>query len=269
MQLKFYQIDAFTSHLFHGNPAGVIPLENWLPDSLMQKIASENNLSETAFFVHEEEHYHIRWFTPEAEVNLCGHATLATAFVLHQKLGVTETTLKFMSKSGPLYVDILESGYALNFPANTLQKIDVPEHACEALGAEPVECYVADDLVCVFSTEAEIASLTPDFLKFKGLPYRGIVATAPGMQVDFVSRWFGPELSVPEDPVTGSAHCSLMPIWAEKLGKQSCHARQISQRSGDLDCTLDGDRVKIIGQAVAFMEGVITLPTSEITLQHA
>jgi PhzF family phenazine biosynthesis protein len=257
MQIDIYQVDAFASRPFEGNPAAVCPLDAWLPDSLMQSIASENNLSETAFFVPEGDGYAIRWFTPLAEVDLCGHATLASAWVIFHRLGHDEAAIRFASRSGPLTVnregDLLE----LDFPAQPPTPCPVPKGLAGALGAKPRECLEFVDLVAVYDDPEDVLQAAPDMAALAALDYRGIIITAPSAEYDFISRFFGPAVGVPEDPVTGSAHTKLTPYWAQRLGKKQLKARQVSARGGDLECTLAGDRVLIAGRAVLFLQGTL------------
>ena len=261
MKLNIYQIDAFTDSIFSGNPAAVIPLEQWLSDEILQNIATENNLSETAFFVKEKQGFHIRWFTPLSEVNLCGHATLATAHVLFVHLGFEGSVLEFQSRSGLLKVEKTEDNIlTLNFPAAKLSKMNLPDHIKAAIGIEPVECWHGDeDIMLIFESEKQTLSITPDFEKLKDPVYRGVIVTAPGDTVDFVSRFFAPAYGINEDPVTGSAHTLLIPYWSKKLGKTKMKAKQISKRGGDLICSVEGDRVNIGGDAVTYMEGSIVI----------
>lgn len=253
---KLYQVDAFTDELFGGNPAAVVPLKTWLSDDLLQAIALENNLSETAYFVPIEVGFHLRWFTPGMEVDLCGHATLATAHVLFDHLGYAGQQITFQSKSGPLYVNRADRGYRMDFPADFAEDVTPPEALVKALGEIPLEVLRGkDDYVAVFPDEASIQKLEPDFRTMMELKGRGVIATAPGNYVDFVSRCFFPNAGIDEDPVTGSAHTVMTPYWAEKLQKNSLEARQISARGGALKCTLKEDRVMLEGQAVTFLEG--------------
>lgn len=244
---------------FAGNPAGVCPLSAELPDDMMQKIAAENNLSETAFIFTREGRLHIRWFTPETEVDLCGHATLASAHVMFQHEGFTGQILEFQSKSGALRVknkgDILE----LDFPVAEYEKCEEPAGLAEALGAKPSEVYAGADYMAVFENEQDVINMKPDFAALKKLPLRGVIVTAKGSSCDFVSRFFGPNVGIDEDPVTGSAHCLLTPYWTEKLNKKLMTARQVSKRGGLLFCTLDYDRVLMAGRCSDYLKGVITL----------
>ena len=262
--MKFYHVDAFTQTLFAGNPAAVCPLDAWLPDALMQQIAAENNLAETAFFVPQKAqpgHYAIRWFTPAAEVDLCGHATLASAHTLWQHLGFEGDTITFHSQSGPLPVRREPSGrLTLDFPSRPPLPLPVlPAGLAEGLRAVPQAALSARDVVAVFDTAAKVQALAPDFARLRELPYLGIIATAPGPAgTDFISRFFGPAVGINEDPVTGSAHSILIPYWAARLGKTELTARQLSPRGGDLWCRLrDGDRVDISGYAVTYAVGEI------------
>jgi len=257
MKINLYQIDAFTSEVFTGNPAAVCPLESWPDDHIMQSIAYENNLSETAFFVPVKDGFQLRWFTPKTEVELCGHATLATAYVLFNLRGYPGDCIKFETLSGELFV--LRSGnkLELDFPSKPPVKCDLPALLVEALGVEPLELYTNEDYVVLLSSEQKVKSIAPDFKTMCNIDTRGIIVTAPGDSVDFVSRFFAPKYGIDEDPVTGSAHCVLAPFWAERLGKNKMTARQVSARGGELLCELAGSRVKITGSAVKYMQGEI------------
>lgn len=258
--IPIYQVDAFTDRLFAGNPAAVCPLEQWLPDRQMQRIAAENNLSETAFFVPKAEGYDLRWFTPVAEVDLCGHATLASAHVLFQQLEVQQETLYFYTKSGTLTVTRQDQQYMMDFPVDVLEPALPPKILLEALQVDPQEVLLGrEDYLLILSSEAEVRQIQPDFVKLKRVNSRGVIVSAPGEQVDFVSRCFFPNYGVDEDPVTGSAHTTLTPYWAERLSKQELKAQQLSPRGGVLSCTMLGERVAIAGAAVTYMEGVIRL----------
>lgn len=271
MNLPLYQVDAFASELFSGNPAAVCPLTEWLSDELMQSIAAENNLSETAFFVPVADRFQLRWFTPKAEVKLCGHATLATAHVLFNHLfqdskGVPKSVtdrgeLRFETQSGELVVSKKGSELELNFPAQHTKPCPCPETLAQALGAEPLECEVFEDLLVKLVNEAEVASLRPDFKALAQLNYRGIIATACGSsdEVDFVSRFFAPAVGIDEDPVTGSSHTRLAPFWAKRLGKNTMKARQLSERGGSLSLELSGERVLISGRAHTYLVGSISV----------
>ncbi|MCX6641218.1 MAG: PhzF family phenazine biosynthesis protein [bacterium] len=260
MPHPIYHIDAFTDHLFGGNPAAVIPLLTWLPDQTLQAIAAENNLSETAFYAPEGDHFRLRWFTPKVEVDLCGHATLAAANVLFRHEGFSGDRIHFESRSGTLYVRKKGDLYELDFPADVPQPIDPPAALIESLGLDPMEAWQGrDDWMLVYATERLISNFDPDFQRMTRASKRGVVVTAPGDEVDFVSRFFAPNVGIPEDPVTGSAHTLLTPYWSKRLGKSELKARQISQRVGSLQCRLDGDRVLIAGQAVTYLIGQISL----------
>jgi PhzF family phenazine biosynthesis protein len=252
-----YQIDAFTGEIFKGNPAAVCPLEKELPDEMMQNIAAENNLSETAFVFSRNGRLHIRWFTPACEVDLCGHATLASAHALFHHEGFTGQILEFQSKSGALRVankgDILE----LDFPAAEVVPCEIDPVIEKALGIKPVATYKGTDMLAVFEKESDIASMAPDFRELAKLSARGLIVTAKGDSCDFVSRFFAPQVGIDEDPVTGSAHCVLTPYWHSVTGKKMMVARQISKRGGLLFCTMDFDRVKIAGKAATYMKGEI------------
>lgn len=260
MKLRQYQVDAFASRPFEGNPAAVCPLEHWLPDSLMQAIAGENNLSETAFFVPTVKGYALRWFTPLAEVDLCGHATLASAHVLFRHLDHVQSAITFETRSGDLIVEQYGEQLRMDFPACPPRPCEIPERLVQGLGRMPTEVLAADDYLAVFESEAEVRAIEPDLAQLARLGLRGVCVTAPGESVDFVSRFFGPKVGVPEDPVTGSAHCILTPYWSGRLGKRVLAARQVSRRGGDLGCELRGDRVRISGRAVTVMTAEITLP---------
>lgn len=265
MLLPLYQVDAFSDRPFAGNPAAVCPLTEWLPEATMLAVAAENNLAETAFFVPKagaEGEYEIRWFTPAVEVELCGHATLASAHVLYRHLNFQGPEIVFHSKSGPLRVRRAESGMlTLDFPARPPQPLPRhPDGLVDGLGATPLALLAGPDLVCVFATEAEVRALRPNQARLAEVEFRGIIATAPGSgEIDFVSRFFGPRVGVPEDPVTGSAHTTLVPYWAERLGKTTLHARQVSARGGELWCELRGERVLMSGHAVTYLKGEIEL----------
>ncbi|MFS4455202.1 PhzF family phenazine biosynthesis protein [Maribacter sp. 2304DJ31-5] len=262
MKQKIYQIDAFTDHIFGGNPAAVCILENWLPEGLMQNIAAENNLAETAFAVKNKESYELRWFTPELEVDLCGHATLATAFVLFNYYGHIEDTIRFYSpRSGELLVEKGNDGtMTMDFPADELQTLPPDTTIDKAIGKAPLETFKGKtDYVLIYGSQQEIAQIRPNFHLLNSLDCRGVIISSPGENVDFVSRFFAPQSGIPEDPVTGSAHTSLTPYWAKKLNKTKLTARQISSRGGDLQCEFLGHRVKISGRAVCYLMGEITI----------
>jgi PhzF family phenazine biosynthesis protein len=258
MKLTIYQVDAFTKEVFKGNPAAVCPLESWIDAELMQKIALENNLAETAFFVRKDDVYEIRWFTPTFEIDLCGHATLASAYVIFEVLKLETDKIKFVShKSGELFVEKKGDLLVLDFPARPVQKVEAPEGLIEAIGKEPKEIYKSRDYFLVYENEPEILDINPNFSKLIEVDTLGVIVTARGDSADFVSRFFAPEVGVFEDWVTGSSHCNLIPFWAERLGKNKLFARQISARGGELFCELRGDRVKIGGNAVLYLKGEI------------
>lgn len=260
MNQPIYIVDAFTSKLFTGNPAAVCPLDNWINDGLMQNIAFENNLSETAFFVKEEDHYHIRWFTPSVEVPLCGHATLASSFVIFNFLDKDIKQIKFHSLSGELIVTKSEELISLNFPANKPERVEIKGEVINALKAEPKELYFNKSYLAVFETEEEIRGINPDFREFSNVHSDGIIITALGNKSDFVSRYFVPSAGIDEDPVTGFAHTLLTPFWSERLSKNNLHAFQVSKRSGELFVeNMPGERVKISGKAVLYSKGSIFL----------
>jgi PhzF family phenazine biosynthesis protein len=254
-----YQVDAFTDKIFAGNPAAVVPLERWLPAEVMQRIAAENNLAETAFFVRLNEGYHIRWFTPEIEQDLCGHATLAAAHVIARHLNPGLPAVTFQSISGELTVEVMDEMLTLNFPARKPQPSTAPQVILNAMPAEPLEILKARDYLLVYESEALIREMNPrrDVLEQVNIDPGGIIVTAKGEQVDFVSRFFTPQASLFEDPVTGSAHCSLIPYWSERLGKDKMVALQLSARGGKLYCQNAGERVLISGQAVTYLQGHI------------
>jgi PhzF family phenazine biosynthesis protein len=259
--VPLYQVDAFTDALFRGNPAAVCPLPQWLPDEVMQAIAAENNLSETAFFVGGQGRYHLRWFTPAAEIDLCGHATLASAFVVYGFIDPAPSVLTFDSRSGPLTVARQADDYlALDFPARAPGERVAQPALEEALGARPQEIWAGErDYLAVYATEDEVRALAPDMDRLRRLDRMGVAATAPGREVDFVSRFFAPKVGVPEDPVTGSSHCTLVPYWAERLQRATLRARQVSARGGELFCEARGARVSIAGRCVLYLRGAIEL----------
>ena len=256
--LRQYQVDAFTSRPFSGNPAAVCPLVTWLDDDLLQSIAEENNLSETAFFVPSAKGFRLRWFTPVAEVDLCGHATLAAAHVLFEILGYPDPVVTFETRSGELHVRRNGKLLEMDFPAQPPMPCSVPEALISGLGATPSEILASEDYFAVFDSEDALLALAPDHAPLCQLDRRGVIVTAPGRDVDFVSRFFVPKLGVPEDPVTGSAHCALTPYWAKRLGKNALAARQVSRRGGDLLCELKDDRVLISGAAVTVMVATLS-----------
>jgi len=262
MKLKQFQIDAFTDRVFGGNPAAVCPLESWPDDNILQSIAEENNLSETAFFVSTGNDFELRWFTPIREVDLCGHATLASAHVILEHIGHPADYVIFKTRSGDLAVKKNGNMLEMDFPLLAPKPCAAPEHLIEGLGKTPVEVLEAQDYIAVYGDEATIRSIVPDQVLLNRLDLRGVCITAPGDSVDFVSRFFAPKFGIPEDPVTGSAHCELAPYWASKLNKNDLKARQVSKRGGELYCRVEKEkgRIFISGQAVTFMIGDIYLP---------
>jgi len=259
MQIPMYQVDAFTGRVFTGNPAAVCPLDAWLSDQQMQSIAAENNLSETAFFVPEGNGYRLRWFTPRVEVDLCGHATLASAFVVFRHISPDLATVLFQTRSGELVVTRDGDRLTMDFPSRLPGPVTVHPQLVPALGDEPWQVLGASDYLVVYQTEEQVRALKPDMAKLAEVDLFAVIATAPGNDCDFVSRFFAPSKGVPEDPVTGRAHCTLTPYWAERLGKKQLFARQVSKRGGELWCEDLGERVRITGNAVEFFSGTITL----------
>src|SRR6185437_3213352 len=258
MKIQYFEVDAFANKPFHGNPAGICPLKQWLDDALMQNIAAENNLAETAFFVPRGDDYDLRWFAPAVEIDLCGHATLASAFILFTELGVKWDSVRFHSKSGPLVVSRKGDVLTLDFPSRPPKPCTVPDALIRGLGKKPVEVLKARDYFALFENAEDVLSLKPDF-NLLGTLDEKVIVTAPGNDCDFVSRFFAPTAGVPEDPVTGSAHCTLIPYWSQRLGKTKLFARQISRRGGELFCELAGDRVLIGGKAVLYSRGQIEI----------
>lgn len=259
MKIPIYQIDAFTSTQFKGNPAGVCPLDTWLNEKILLNIAAENNLSETAFFVKEKTGYRLRWFTPETEVDLCGHATLATAFVIFNDLNPSLHTVEFETQSGKLTVKRKNDLLTMDFPSRKPVACSPPQELIQGLGGNPIEFLKSRDYFVVYASEEEIKALKPNMGLLTDLDALGVIVTSKGNHVDFVSRFFAPGAGIPEDPVTGSAHSSLIPYWAEKSGKNTLHALQVSNRGGELFCELSEDRVLISGRAVKYLEGFIEL----------
>ena len=264
MELPIFQVDAFTDRVFGGNPAAVMPLPGWLEDATLQAMAMENNLSETAFLVPAGAGYELRWFTPTVEVELCGHATLAAAHVLFEHLGYSGGVIAFQTRSGELRVHRAGAGLTLDFPASELAVTGVDTAICDALGGMASEALTvgenAHSLLYVYEFEEDVARLSPDFSALCAASAQCIIATAPGNECDFVSRFFAPQFGVDEDPVTGSAHCSLVPYWAGRLQSSELQARQISARGGNLACALRDGRVLMTGSAVTFLRGTVTLP---------
>ena len=260
-KLRIWQIDAFTGHLFGGNPAAVVPLDDWLEDATLQAIASENNLAETAFFVPLESGYRLRWFTPEAEVRLCGHATLATAFVLFTELEPQLEAVAFETLSGRLEVTRADDGLRMDVPRWTLLPVEhVPEARTAGLGVAPEELLMVetgDNYFAVLDGEPTVRTLRPDFALLETLHPAGVIVTAKGVESDCVCRYFAPSYGIPEDSGTGSIHCALVPYWSARLGKRRIHSRQLSARGAELNCELAGDRIVIAGQAVKYLDGWI------------
>jgi PhzF family phenazine biosynthesis protein len=262
MRLPIYQVDAFADRLFRGNPAAVVPLAEWLPEATMQAIAAENNLAETAFFVRDGKEFAIRWFTPAVEATLCGHATLASAFVVSRFLDAERRHMEFSTrKAGTLVVERQGDEFAMDFPTWQSTPAETPAGLAAALGGNPTRCLKGPrDLMAVFESEQDVAALKPDFVALARACPAPVIATAPGSGgVDFVSRFFAPSHGIDEDPVTGSAHCALIPYWAGRLGRTELQARQISARTGALSCSLRGDRVTMAGRAALYLEGTITI----------
>lgn len=265
MDLKYYVVDAFADEVFKGNPAAVFVLDNWLDDELMQNIAIENNLSETAFTVNKGTYFELRWFTPDREIDLCGHATLATAFVVFNFYRVESSTLEFRTRySGKLFVSKEDQSFKMDFPAIMPEKVTFMNEYEEAIGAPILETYLGRDLFFVLRDEQTVSDLKPNFSKLEKLEQGvGVIVTAPGENVDFVSRTFFPKLTINEDPVCGSAHSNLIPYWGNRLDKNQLRAVQLSKRTGKLDCELIMDRVTIAGEAILFANGIIHISDLE------
>lgn len=259
MEIPYYQIDAFTSQVFSGNPAGVCFLDRWLDDQTLQSIAAENGLPETAFLVAATHDYELRWFTPKVEIDLCGHGTLASAHAVFQYTAVAAERVDFQTKSGMLSVTRQGEFLELDFPSRRPVPCEKPDRLDEILGLSPIMTLRARDLMAVYETEDQIRGLKVDFGAMAGLDCFGVIVTAPGLRSDFVSRFFAPGAGIPEDPVTGSAHCTLIPYWSERLGRKKLHAFQLSQRGGELFCVDRGDRVSIGGKAATYLSGTITI----------
>jgi PhzF family phenazine biosynthesis protein len=257
LKIPFYQIDAFANAVFSGNPAGVCLLEDWLPEATLQSIAAENNLPETAFLVPQEKHYDLRWFTPKVEMDLCGHATLASGYVIFTYVDPEAQRAEFMSKSDKLSVDRQDDLLFLDFPTRKARAVERSAGLDEILGDSPLEVLASRDLMAVFDSEEKIRALTPDLAAIAQLDHFALIVTAPGRNSDFVSRFFAPGAAIPEDPVTGSAHCTLIPYWSERLGKKKLHAFQLSARGGELFCADRGDRVAIGGRCTTYLTGTI------------
>jgi PhzF family phenazine biosynthesis protein len=260
MRIAYFQVNAFTTETFGGNPAGVCLLESWLPDPLLQKIATENHFSETAFLVRQAGGFRLRWFTPVAEVDLCGHATLASAYVLFFERGWPDQSIQFETLTGRLASIRVGDRIELDFPSCPPLPCVTPKTLLKALGREPEEVLKSRDYLVRFRSEDDVVGIQPDLNLLSEVDGRGLIITAPGKTVDFVSRFFAPKLGVPEDPVTGSAHSALIPYWAGRLGRQQLRARQLSARGGDLFCELRGERVAIGGHAVMYCRGELVLP---------
>jgi PhzF family phenazine biosynthesis protein len=266
MNLQIFQVDAFTREPFGGNPAAVVPLERWLPDDTMLKIAAENNLAETAFFVKNDGRYDIRWFTPKVEVNLCGHATLASAHVIFNELKLENEFVQFHShRSGQLGVGKQGVRLILDFPAYPVNEIEQSDELAQAVGKVPVKVFETQGnmAMLLLDSESDVREVEPDFAALEKLPYDEVIITARGDDSDFVSRMFAPNIGIPEDPVTGAIHCSLIPYWANELGKDQLFARQVSKRGGELFCELAGDRVRIGGNAALYLRGEIYVEAGE------
>lgn len=257
MQIPIYQVDAFTSRLFAGNPAAICPLTEWLDDRTMQSIALENNLSETAFFVPRGERYQLRWFTPGCEVDLCGHATLASAHVILRLLEPARDSVAFDTRSGELIVRRDGDCLTMDFPAREPQPCPMPDLLAEALGKAPTALFESRDYMALYDSEEDVRTLAPDMGLLAKVGHFAVIVTAPSGTADFVSRFFAPASGVNEDPVTGSAHCTLVPYWAKRLGKTQLHALQVSARGGELRCELRGDRVLLSGESVLYLTGKI------------
>jgi PhzF family phenazine biosynthesis protein len=257
MELTLYQIDAFANKPFEGNPAAICPLDEWLPEELMQSIASENNLSETAYFVKTGDGYHIRWFTPSHEVDLCGHATLASAYVIFNILGYNKSQIVFESRSGRLTVKRHNDRFEMDFPAQPPVPCDTPQEILNAFKRTPSECLKSEDYIVVFEDEASILNANPDFSLLSELNLRGVAITSVSNEYDFVTRFFAPKYGINEDPVTGSAFTQLIPYWANKLNKNALIAKQVSRRGGEVGCGYSGNRVQISGKAAKYMVGII------------
>jgi len=266
MKTPCFHVDAFAGEIFRGNPAAVCPLEAWLPDAILQNIAAENNLSETAFTVPRGQEFDLRWFTPTVEMDLCGHATLAAAFVLFAEQKFPGDIIRFHSRSGVLQVSRAGAILTLDFPARPPQACAMPEALAQGLGHRPAHVFKSRDFLAVFDSADAVRSLKPDFTVLKTLDCLGVIASAPGDDCDFVSRFFAPAAGVDEDPVTGSTHCTLIPYWTARLGKNKLFARQLSRRGGELFCELAGDRVRIGGKAVLYLRGEIVL--DDIAIIH-
>ncbi|MCP4123039.1 MAG: PhzF family phenazine biosynthesis protein [Bacteroidetes bacterium] len=258
MRLRIYQVDAFTTKVFGGNPAAVVPLESWLTNTMLQNIALENNLSETAFFVPDGDGFHLRWFTPKLEIELCGHATLASAYVLFEILKFGKPNIRFNTMSGPLYVKKEHGQLSMDFPFTEMKQISSNPHISAGLLAKPNELYESPTkFMAVYDSASDVYSMDPDYHHLK-LAGKNVIITAKGEDCDFISRFFAPVSGIDEDPVTGSAHTALTPYWSKRLGKTELFAKQVSKRGGELICEISGDRVIIKGNARLYMTGELT-----------
>ncbi len=263
MKLQLFQVDAFAERVFEGNPAAVVPLEQWPDDAMLQAIAEENNLSETAFFAPEDNGYRLRWFTPVSEVDLCGHATLASAHVLFNHLGFDHHRVCFHTRSGELTVRRAERGFVMDFPALPSEPVTTPGDLIDGLGGRrPLETHAGQDYLAVFGRPQDVLEIRPDFAALSRLDRRGVIVTAPGEDCDFVSRCFYPGVGVDEDPVTGSAHCQMAPLWSSRLARTELSARQLSARTGRLDCRVAGARVELLGPAVTYLQGNLMIDSA-------
>lgn len=259
MQLKTYQIDAFATRVFEGNPAIVVPLDAWIDDGVMQKIAQENNLSETAFFVKKDDVYELRWFTPLHEVDMCGHATLASAYVLFECMGYERDVIKFSTKSGILEVRKDKNHFIMDFPIQTIAPCDISQKIEQAFGVKPLATFASMDYIVVFENEEDVINATPKLARLKELDLRGVCITSKSKKYDFVTRFFAPKYGINEDPVTGSAFTQLVSYWQSELDKDAFFAKQLSRRGGEVRCVIKDDRVEISGEAVKYLEGVINI----------
>ncbi len=259
MDIPFYQIDAFTSRVFGGNPAGVCFLDSWLDEKMLQSIAAENNLSETAFLVKTADRYELRWFTPAVEIDLCGHATLASGFAVFEYRDQAARKVDFETKSGVLSVERRSELLVMDFPSRMPEPCSAPDDIARIMGIAPSHTLRSRDLMLVYENEEQVRKLKPDMSRVAGLDCFAVIVTAPGIKCDFVSRFFAPAAGIPEDPVTGSSHCTLIPYWAERAGRKKLHALQLSERGGELFCEDKGSRVAIGGRAVTYLSGIITI----------
>lgn len=259
MKLPLYQVDAFAKKAFEGNPAAICPLDTWLPDEVLLSIAEENNLSETAFYIPTDKGFHIRWFTPTTEVDLCGHATLAAAFVIFSELNYKQDQIIFESKSGPLTVARDNTLLVMDFPAQAPVICELPSEIKQAFSTKPIEVLKSEDYIIVVDNENDVLTAKPNLSLLNNIDLRGVIITARSNNYDFVSRFFAPKFGINEDPVTGSAHTQLVPYWAKQLNKNNLHAKQLSSRGGELYCENLGSRVTISGYAVKYLQGEIEI----------